>query len=190
MDANTIQRLVAKVAEGDKVAYTELLRLSASIVRAHVAARVTGRDRMMIEDIVQDTLLAVHTKYHSYDPSMPYLPWLRTVAHHKLVDHWRRQNIAFLISVDDTESGIDLVEPVSAEAHSDAAITLERMFDELSEKQRRVVQLAKLDGKTMVEIAEDLKISVSDAKVTLHRAITRLSVLAQNHQKGGEGHAH
>ncbi|MBU6235835.1 MAG: sigma-70 family RNA polymerase sigma factor [Alphaproteobacteria bacterium] len=187
MDRATFDALAALVAHGDGRAYAQLLRLAAQYIRNYVGLRVTGKDRAAIEDIVQDTLLALHTRYQSYDPSMPFLPWLKTIAHHKLVDHWRRQNIAFLVSIDDT--GDDLEDSAVAENRSDATLSLERMFDALTDKQRRVIQLAKLDGKSMAEIAAELKITVSDAKVTLHRALQKLSTFAQTN-KNGEGHAH
>lgn len=181
-----LDALTARIARGDGQAYQSLLRESARIVRGYVYARVSMADRPAVEDIVQDTLLAIHTKYRSYDPSLPFLPWLRTVAHHKLVDHWRRRRVAFLVSIE--ESDADLV--ASSVPQTDAAMTLEKLFETLSEKQRRIVRLARLEGKTMAEIAADLSISVPDVKVTLHRAIRKLSQHALEQDGGGKTHAH
>lgn len=184
MDVTTLDKLAGRVADGDKGAYTLLLREAARIVRGYVYSRVTDRDRAHVEDIVQETLLAVHTKYQSYDPSLPFLPWLRTIAHHKLVDLWRRQKIAFLVTIEETD---DIL--VASDApRTDASLTLEKLFENLNEKQRRIVQLARLDGKSMVEIATEMSLSVSDVKVTLHRAIQKLTHIAQ--QDDGGNHAH
>ena len=179
-----LDQIAGEVARGDKAAYTALLREAARIVRGYVYARVSGRDRAVVEDIVQETLLTIHTKYHSYDPSLPFLPWLRTIAHHKLIDHWRRQKIAFLVAIE--ESDADLV--ASQAPQTDAVLTLEKMFETLNDKQRRIVQMARLDGKSMSEIASEMSLSVSDVKVTLHRAIAKLTSLAQ--QDSGREHAH
>lgn len=190
MEKPNLDELAKLVTLGDKRAYAQLLAAAALVVRGYVYARVTGRDRQIVEDVVQETLLAVHTKYQSYDPTLPFLPWLRTVAHHKLVDYWRRQKIAFLVSIDDEDAPLDIANIIQAEDHSNAALSLERLFEKLNDKQRRIVQLAKLDGKTMVEIADELSITVADAKVTLHRAILKLSDIAQNDNKERAGHAH
>ncbi len=186
MDRLNLDALVARVAQGDQQAYVSLLRESARIVRGYVYVRVAVQDRSAVEDIVQDTLLAIHVKYQSYDPSLPFLPWLRTVAHHKLVDHWRRQKIAFLVSID--EGDADLV--VADIPQTDTVMTLERLFENLSDKQRKIIQMARLDGKTMAEIADEMSLSVSDVKVTLHRAIQKLSVFALRYRADGSGHAH
>ena len=185
MKPQDLDDLARKVAAGNAAAYTPLLRDAARVVRAYVSARVTGNDRAVIEDIVQDTLLAVHTKFQTYDPAMPFMPWLRTIAHHKLIDHWRRQKIAFLVTIEDSDA-----ELVAADTpQTEAAITLEKLFEKLSDKQRRVVQMARLDGKSMAEIAAELGVSVSDAKVTLHRAIMKLSDYVQREHDKGASHA-
>ena len=44
------------------------------------------------EDIVQDALLAMHLKRDTWDDSQPLEPWLRAIAHHKMVDHLRRRH--------------------------------------------------------------------------------------------------
>jgi RNA polymerase sigma-70 factor (ECF subfamily) len=186
MNRPDIDKLAVQVAGGDTTVYQTLLQECARIIRGYVYARVGARDRSAVEDIVQDTLLAIHTKYHSYDPSMAFLPWLRTIAHHKLIDHWRRQKISDIVSIDDNEIHLLIA---SDTQQTDTIMSLEKLFENLSDKQKHIVQLARLEGKTMVEIATELSLSVSDVKVTLHRAIQKLSSIAlHNHKNERQNH--
>ena len=50
-----------------------------------------GRSVDDCEDIVQEALLAVHLKRHTWDHSQPLEPWVRAIAGYKLVEHLRRR---------------------------------------------------------------------------------------------------
>lgn len=183
MERPDFDALVSAVAKGDASAYRRLLEASARLVRGYLHAKIGGALKGDIEDIVQETLLAVHLKYYSYNASMPFLPWLRTIAHHKLVDALRKRRMAQVVSLDDF-----MLEtlPAAESAETDSALTLERYMASLNDKQQRIVKLARIDGKSMNEIAAELKLSVADVKVTLHRALRKLAHLA----KEDGAHAH
>lgn len=185
MDKYNLDQLVREVAAGDKDAYRKLLDVSAKLIRGYLAVQMAAGTKGDLEDIVQETLLAVHLKYHTYNPDLPYLPWLRTIAHHKLIDHWRRSKIARTINLDD-----NLIENLPAqETANDASLTVDRLLSQLPEKQQRIVRLARLDGKSMAEIANEMSLSVSDVKVTLHRAIQKLARAIKDDEME-TGHAH
>jgi RNA polymerase sigma-70 factor (ECF subfamily) len=173
MDKYNLDQLVKDVARGDESAYRRLLEASAKLVRGYLLAKVTGAMRADVEDIVQEILLAVHLKYNSYNPALPYLPWLRTIAHHKLVDAWRKRKMSGAVPFDDVMAET-IADGTSQSADTDAALTLERLMAQLPEKQQKVVRLARIDGKSMAEIAREMMITVADVKVTLHRAIRKL----------------
>lgn len=177
MDKYNLDHLVKDVAAGDANAYRKLLEVSARLVRGYVLAKMpTGRADA--EDVVQETLLAVHLKYNSYDPSLPFLPWLRTIAHHKLVDHWRKKNISGAVPLEE-----DVIDARGDEsANTNAALTLEKLLMALPEKQQTIVRLARIDGKSMQEIADELKLTVPDVKVTLHRALKKLAENAKENE--------
>jgi RNA polymerase sigma-70 factor, ECF subfamily len=44
-----------------------------------------------VEDLVQETLLALHLQRGTYDPTLPVSAWVLAIARHKLVDLWRRR---------------------------------------------------------------------------------------------------
>ncbi len=180
MDLTALNALARSVTKGDDKAYTALLRECARIVRGYIFNRAPPQDRGGVEDVVQDTLLAIHTKFHTYDPAQPFVPWLVAVTRHKMIDHWRRNKQAPLAPFDDALDDIAIVETQGA----DTAHTLEKLLGHLNDKQRRVVELARIEGRSMAEIAADMGISVADTKVTLHRALLKLAAHAQ------EGNTH
>ena len=51
--------------------------------------RNTG-NAALADDLAQDTWFAVVDAAPSYQPSAKFSTWAFTLAHHKLVDHWRR----------------------------------------------------------------------------------------------------
>src|SRR5260370_38334912 len=53
------------------------------------------------EDIVQDILLAVHLKRHTWDVSAPFAPWLFAIARNKLIDALRRRGRRIFVNIDD-----------------------------------------------------------------------------------------
>jgi len=182
MDLNGLNELARRVTKGDDKAYTALLRECARIVRGYIFNRAAPNDRSRIEDIVQDTLLAIHTKFHTYDPAQPFVPWLVAVTRHKMIDHWRRNKLEQTAPFDDALDDIAVIETQGA----DTAHTLEKLLAQLNDKQRRVVELARIEGRSMAEIAADMALSVADVKVTLHRALLKLAAHAQ---AGGGKHA-
>src|ERR1044072_6192811 len=85
--------LMRAAMNGDAAAYNRLLTTLAPAIRS-VARRGLGRAGIAIveaEDVVQETLLAIHLKRHTWDPSLPLGPWVRAIARHKLIDALRRR---------------------------------------------------------------------------------------------------
>ena len=67
---------------GDAAAYDRCLRamaarLRAGVRRAIVRAGLAANDA---EDVVQEILLAVHLKRHTWDAARPIGPWLAAIA--------------------------------------------------------------------------------------------------------------
>src|SRR5207245_6538357 len=74
---------------GDREAYDELLTDRAPPLLRFLRRRIA--DAHELEDVFQDTLMAVHRARHTYDPSRPFEPWLFAIARHVAVDHLRRR---------------------------------------------------------------------------------------------------
>jgi RNA polymerase sigma-70 factor (ECF subfamily) len=127
-----------------------------------------------VEDAVQDTLVAIHTKRHTYDPGRPFGPWLVGVARYKWIDRLR---IAGRHAAD------ELPESLSSPDHEAAvtsALALRGLMAQLKGPQAEVIRLVKLDGLSIEEAAARTGQSVSLVKVNIHRGLGRLARLVES----------
>ncbi len=173
MNEPELHELMVKGLAGDARAYQQLLSELASSLRAFVRRRLfSGPDEA--EDIVQEVLLAVHTKRHTYDPDQPLTAWVYAIARFKLIDHLRRvKRRGVQVPVDD-------VSGLFAESDTEVGATrrdVERLLDQLPDKQKRSIQLIKLEQLSVKEAAAKASMSESDVKVSVHRGLKTLARL-------------
>jgi len=100
VDDKDIARLFCAALDGDERAYGDFLHQAAGLVCAWARRRTSGLDP---EDIVQETLLAIHVKRHTWRSDGPVAPWLYAIAEHKLVDALRRQGRRPRIEISEVE---------------------------------------------------------------------------------------
>jgi RNA polymerase sigma-70 factor, ECF subfamily len=158
---------------GDGAAERQLLQALAPRLRAFFRSRGLANDQA--EDLVQDTLLAVHLRRGLYDQSQPLLPWVGAIARYRLIDRWRREGRrGVAVSVDDVADTLaaEDVEP------GDPSRDLARLMQDLPEKQRRSLELIKLQEHSVAQAAQMTGWSESDIKVSAHRGLKALMRLA------------
>src|SRR5436305_13956452 len=73
--------------------------VSRAMARSGLARAAQPVDKS--EDIVQDILLAVHLKRHTWDSAEPFAPWLSAIARNKLIDTLRRRGRRVFVNIDD-----------------------------------------------------------------------------------------
>ena len=158
--------------DGDAAAYQSLLRLLVPYLRAFFRRRVNGED--VAEDLVQDTLIAVHSKRATYDRDRPFSAWLFAIARYKLADHFRRTHRTNgFEEIDDQLAGPDF------ESASLAAMDVNKLLEGLPAKQRNAIKATKIEGFSLSEAAVRNGISESDAKMSVYRGLRRLSARVQ-----------
>lgn len=163
--------------QGDDEAYRRLLGRVAVWVRG-IAGRglvSAGRGRAESEDIVQETLLAMHLKRESWDGRRPIEPWLRAIVRHKLTDHLRRRGFHDHVDIDDWSNSLDVAVDVEAPAAVDSRLLLES----LPERQRVIVQQISLEGRSAADVGVHLGMSENAVRVALHRALKTLAAIYQ-----------
>lgn len=155
---------------GDAAAHGDLLAALSRYLRGYFGRRLLGRPAD-VEDLVQETLLAIHLKRDSYDPAQPFTPWAYAMARYKLLDHFRRTGARKTVAMED--AGVLF----AVESVEDGAIRsdLSRLLNRLPERQRHLVHDVKLEGLSLKEAAEKGGYSLTAAKVNLHRALKALS---------------
>jgi len=158
---------------GDEAAYARALELMAQRLRAYFRRRLSDAPQDM-EDLVQETLLAVHLQRGTFDATMPVTAWLHAIARHKLVDLWRRsgRSSAIVESFDELDESAHPVAPDAAPTR-DLAVLLEQ----LSPAMRRAIVDTKLEGLTVAEAARAEGVSESAVKVNVHRGLQKLARL-------------
>lgn len=160
---------------GDAVAYRTLLNELIPWLRRYYVRRLPTA---MTEDAVQDVLLAVHEKRHTYDPSRPFGPWLAAIARYKWIDRMRSLRIQMTESLDENISVPDHEDAVVAEA------TFQQLFAELKPAQAEAIRLVKLEGHSVEEASRATGQSVPLVKVNIHRGLKLLArLIGVNHDE-------
>jgi RNA polymerase sigma-70 factor (ECF subfamily) len=152
--------------DGDARAYEDALRSIAQIVREYARVRLGDT---LADDVVQETLLSVHKARHTYDPNRPFGPWLIAVAHSRVVDAARRARRRKL-----HEETLDEEPAEITGSRNEHSGRLRQALQRLPPRQRRVIELLKLEGRSAREVAHALGLSVSNVKVIAHRGYCAL----------------
>ena len=165
--------LMRAASRGDAGAYRSLLQELAPLLRV-VASRGFSRSGLGsedVEDVVQETLLAVHLKRHTWDESKPLLPWVRAIAHNKLVDNLRRRGRHVHVPIE------DFSDTLAADAQSDAmnGVDTERVLARLKGRDRAIVLAISIEGASARQVAARLGMTEGAVRVALHRAIQSLA---------------
>lgn len=162
---------------GDEARYGQALRECATLLRRFTAAKLQRMAPGMVgdtEDVVQECLLALHLKSHTYDASQPFEPWLYAVARYKLIDLLRRRQPGRELSFDLLAETHEFAEPgESTEPHAGADLAV--LLATLPDKQRRPIELVKLEGRSVAEAAASTGLSISAVKVGIHRGLKALA---------------
>lgn len=168
-----LRDLMVAAQRGDATAYERFLTELAGLLRALFRRRLT-RWPDDVEDLVQETLLAVHNKRHTYEPDQPLTAWVHAIARYKLVDLLRaRSSREALHDPLDDEHPALLSETASVadEARRDLAVLLELLPD----KQRLPIRYVKLEGLSVAQAAQRTGLSESAVKVGVHRGLKALA---------------
>lgn len=168
---------MARAQAGDKAAYNQVLKAMVPAIRALVCRKIS--DEVLVEDVIQETLLAIHRVRHTYDPQRPILPWVAAIASARTIDalrqHGRRQEVQ-----DDEALQQRSVE--SAEATADPAI-LSGYLDTLPLRQREIVESVHLREQSLAQAAAETNQSLSAVKSLLHRAMVNLRKYGRGHHE-------
>ncbi|HEX3919010.1 MAG TPA: sigma-70 family RNA polymerase sigma factor [Caulobacteraceae bacterium] len=165
-----LKALMLLALDGDAAASNALLTALAPPLRRYFARRL-GQDAAEVEDLVQETLIAVHTKRHTYDAHQPLTPWVYAIARYRLADHFRRNRRRGETALEDAGQLIAPGDFDAAEARRDLA----RLLEALPERQRRLVMDVKVEGRSIEETSARTGLSQSAVKVAVHRAVNALA---------------
>jgi RNA polymerase sigma-70 factor (ECF subfamily) len=167
-----LRELLVKGLGGDALAYHGFLKALSAHLRAYFRKRLFQRPDD-IEDLVQETLLAVHNQRHTYQVNQPLTAWVHAIARYKLVDLLRARE-----SREALTDPLDDELEVFAESDTDAADAkrdLDKLLAELPEHHRLPIMHIKLEGLSVAEAAQRTGMSESAIKVGVHRGLKALA---------------
>ena len=130
-----------------------------------------------VEDLVQESLLAIHNQRHTYDAGQPLTAWVHAIAKYKLVDLLRRRASRDLLteSLDDEFDFASCADSEAAEARRD----LGKLLDQLPDRQRLPIVHMKLEGLSVADAARVTGMSESAVKVGVHRGLKALAAIVR-----------
>ena len=157
---------------GDAMSYHDFLKALSGHLRAYFRWRLFRRPDD-VEDLVQETLLAVHNQRHTYRADQPLTAWVHAIARYKFVDLLRARTTR-----EDLNDPLDDELLLFAESDTDAFEAkkdVDKLLADLPERQRLPIVHVKLEGLSVVETAKRTGMSESAIKVGIHRGLKALA---------------
>ncbi len=171
-----LKALMLASLDGDAASHRALLDRLSRRLRAYYKGKLAriGRGPAEAEDLVQEAVLAIHLKRHTYDPVEPLTPWVHAVARYKLIDFLRRTRTSLVdVPIDEADTIMAHDDNVDAESTHD----VRRLMERLPKNMRCAIEAVKLDGQSIAEAAQRCGISESGVKVNIHRGLKALAAL-------------
>ena len=164
------RRLLGQAQDGDRIAYRALLGGCRDWLMRYYARRIAPHS---VDDLVQDTLMSLHTKRATYDPSRAFYPWLAAIARYRWIDALRK-----------TTREDELGENDASVDHEEDAIlsrlSLDSLLTHLPKAQANAITLTKVEGLSVEEAARICGQSESLIKVNVHRGLKKLAALVES----------
>lgn len=167
---------------GDAAAHRSLLEKLSSQLRGYYkghldrerSSRSSRQGTVEAEDLVQEALMAIHTRRHTYDPSQPFTPWVYAIARYKFVDYLRRTRTSMQdLPIEDTRE----ISTRADQGEVESSLDLHRLMSSLPLNMKAAIQAVKLDGLSVSEAAVQTGMSESNVKVSVHRGLKAMARL-------------
>ena len=167
----TMRDLMRLSQAGDKQAYAVLLEQTGRWLARFFSQKIAAD---AVDDLVQETLISLHRKRASYDPSRPFLPWLAAIARYRWVDRLRQTY---------RHAADELQDQHSEESHEDvvgAKISIDNLLHQLPQAQALAIRLVKIAGLSIAEACIKCGQSEPLVKVNIHRGLKKLAMLIES----------
>ena len=167
-----LRTLMLGALDGNAASYQLFLQRISSPLRAYLRRRLTAAPDE-VEDLLQETLLAVHSQRHTYRRNEPLTPWLYAVARYKMIDCLRRRSRYEALNdpLDSEAEWLGVTDHDANESKKD----LGKLLGALPDHQRLPIQHTKIEGLSVAEAAAMTGMSVSAIKVGVHRGMKALA---------------
>src|SRR5258705_9633105 len=171
-----LKALMLASLDGDAASHRALLDRLSRRIRSYYKGKFAriGRGAAEAENMVQEAVLAIHLKRHTYDPAEPLTPWVHAIARYKLIDFLRGTRTSISdVPIEEADTMMAHDDNVDAESTYD----VRRLLARLPKNMRCAIEAVKLDGRSIAEAAERCGISESGVKVNIRRGLKALAAL-------------
>lgn len=169
-DEASMAAMMRRMQAGERAAVSAVLHSCDDWLRRYFRRKIAP-DRL--DDLVQETLISLHQKRASYDPSRPFYPWLAAIARYRWVDQLRRLYRADECELDTDFAGHDEEPAISAR------ISIDRLLGILPDAQARAIELVKIEGLSIAEASQATGQTESLIKVNIHRGLKKLAHMVE-----------
>ena len=175
MPAHSDSDLAVMARRGNTQAYGELVQRFQSAVFS-VCYRLMG-ERTEAEDLAQDAFIRAYQHLNSFDPSLPFGPWVRRIAANLCIN---RLHVRKELQMPLEDDGYDPptppeLNPEAVRLQGETAEALRTAICSLPPAYRAVIELSHFEQLSYAEIAQALGLPLSDVKSHLFRARKRLA---------------
>jgi RNA polymerase sigma-70 factor (ECF subfamily) len=166
--------LMRKSQQGHEESYKKLLTEASRHLEAYFTKRLF--DSSMILDLVQETLISIHKSKHTFTQDAKFSPWFFAIAHNRFVDYIRKNK---KMTVQLTDPHEDVEEWINDQQ---TVFDMEESLNHLSERERDILLLVKVEGLTIKETSLKLGLSEANIKVIIHRSIKKIKERLNRYQ--------
>jgi RNA polymerase sigma-70 factor, ECF subfamily len=165
-DRSERKHLMESAQRGDREAFLTLMRNIGPMLTGFLRRRVA--DPNELEDVCQETLIAIYESRHTYQPTRPVEPWIFAIARHVAANHYRRHKTRTRWQ--------ELLDELPDRAHdmmeneASCMVRFRQALGQLPAFQREAFVMTKIDGLSLLEASERTGASVGTLKVRVHRA--------------------
>jgi RNA polymerase sigma-70 factor (ECF subfamily) len=162
--------LMVAAQGGHGGAYHRLLTEISDWLRRYFVRRLPPGD---VDDAVQEALVAIHRRRHTYDLAYPFAAWLAAIAKRKWIDQLRSMA---------RRTAEELPEDLAVGDH-EAAVTsasvLGGLLEQLRPAQAQAIMLVKVQGYSIEDASRRTGLSASAVKMNIHRGLARLTAFVE-----------
>lgn len=169
------KELINKIVEGNTEAFKELYdNFSSRVYNTILGILQSAEDA---EDVTQEVFVQVYKSIENFKQESSLSTWIYRIAVNKAFEFIRGKKrkkrfaiVKSIFSKDEVEEPVDFLHPGIIEENKERGKILFKAIDKLSEKQKAVFVLSKVENLSYKEISEITKLTISSVESLIFRA--------------------